>query len=191
VSARRLASSSFWWINQGRACDWESAGGFVYAGKYTSNGSVVQHHSDLLKLVPGNGTLHAARGFLRAVGRVTGTAVAGTYTPPGRNPEEGWRVPVSYRELLRPVLIKSSRRTSGRSRHSTATGLCVRGIAIRSQPKMLWHSSSTSATCRLPICLLSRSGIPFGQSEVARMFTLVLHARWTSLTSVAPRSTAR
>jgi hypothetical protein len=99
MSTMQCAPSSFWWINQGRVYDWESAERYVYAGEFTSNGRIVQHHSDLLKLAPGDGTLHVARGLLRAVGRVTGTAVAGTYTPPGPTAEDGWRVPVSYREL--------------------------------------------------------------------------------------------
>jgi hypothetical protein len=65
VSGTPSDSPSFWWINQGRAYDWESAGGYVYAGKFTSDGRIVQHHSDLLKLAPGDVILHAARGLLQ------------------------------------------------------------------------------------------------------------------------------
>jgi hypothetical protein len=33
--------------------------------------------------------------------------IAGTYTPPARAAEEGWRVPVSYREMTRPIVVKA------------------------------------------------------------------------------------
>lgn len=106
MAARQAENRAFWWINQSRAYEVERGGGYVYAGKFTTNGRVVQHHSDLTKLAPGDGTLHAGRGKLLAVGRVTGTAVADLYTPPHRRTEEGWRVPVTYRELARPIVVK-------------------------------------------------------------------------------------
>jgi hypothetical protein len=106
VSASESVRPRFWWVNQSRAFDVERDGGYVYAGKFTADGRIVQHHSDLTRLAPNDVTLHAARGELRAVGRVTGTAIAGIYKPPDRAVEEGWRVPVTYRVLTRPIAIR-------------------------------------------------------------------------------------
>src|SRR5438067_766775 len=72
-TAGRVSPSSpfgVWWINQGRSYKFERAGGFVYAGRYAADGRELDHHTTVSFLAPGDVTLHAATGLLRAIGTV-------------------------------------------------------------------------------------------------------------------------
>jgi hypothetical protein len=46
-----------WWVNQGTWYHLERAGGYLYAGQNKNTGPLV-HHTDVLRLTPGDVVLH-------------------------------------------------------------------------------------------------------------------------------------
>jgi hypothetical protein len=82
------AGHNVWWVNQGHTYSQELKGGYLWASQKTKAGIPVSHHTDLLKVEPGDVIVHYASSALRAVSRVGKKATIANR--PGELPGEPW-----------------------------------------------------------------------------------------------------
>jgi MoxR-like ATPase len=67
--------TGYWWVNQGQTFSIERAGGYLWAGKLGATGAALDHHMNVSRLRVNDIVVHYADGFVKAVGRVSDTAI--------------------------------------------------------------------------------------------------------------------
>jgi hypothetical protein len=61
-----------WWVNQGGTHAHERAGGYLWAPAKNKAGHALEHHTNVMRLRPGDVVVHYANGEIYALGRVAG-----------------------------------------------------------------------------------------------------------------------
>jgi putative restriction endonuclease len=98
----------YWWVNQNQTYKHEVYGGYLWSPKTNTNGARNQFYDNMILIDPGDVVFSFSDTLIKAVGIVTGKATtaprptefgtAGSYWG-----EEGWFVPVTFRELSIPI----------------------------------------------------------------------------------------
>lgn len=106
---RSPAGPRTWWVFHGASYEQASAGGYVWAPQTTKTGGApFGYWVNVSKLRPGDVIVHYANGYVRALGEVSGEPFDAEL-PPGAKTDEwgtqGWRAPVRYFELERPISL--------------------------------------------------------------------------------------
>jgi len=102
------AAGGFWWVNQGVTYQVELQGGYLWAPQKSKAGFPIGHHTNLLKVEPGDVILHYANSALRAISRVNSEAI--TADRPGELPgepwdKEGYLLRTEYSQFTEPIAL--------------------------------------------------------------------------------------
>jgi len=99
---------SVWWVNQGTTYAAAKESGSIWAPRVTGGGTTVGHHVSVGRLRPGDVVFHYANSAVRAVSRVTESAVSATrpYEQYAADADRvGYLVRTEYEEFPNPIPI--------------------------------------------------------------------------------------
>jgi hypothetical protein len=100
----------YWWVNQNHTYDAEVPGGFLWSPKTRSDGARNQFYENMRLVKPGDVVFSFRAAHIKAIGVATGKAASAPKPnfgkPTSSWSNEGWRVPVKFRELANPIRPK-------------------------------------------------------------------------------------
>jgi hypothetical protein len=101
----------YWWVNQNQTYQHEVFGGYMWSPKTKANGDRNQFYENMILVEPGDVVFSFCDTYIKAVGVVTGKASTAPrpseFGTSGANwVNEGWYVPVEFRELINPTKPK-------------------------------------------------------------------------------------
>lgn len=100
----------YWWVNQNQTYRSEVPGGFLWSPKTRADGARNQFYENMREVVGGDVVFSFCDTYIKAIGLVMGRAE--TSPKPdfgaagGHWSQEGWLVPVEFRELQTPIRPK-------------------------------------------------------------------------------------
>jgi len=101
----------YWWVNQNQTYKTEVPGGFLWSPKTKADGSKNPFYENMLRIEPNDVVFSFCDTYIKAAGLATERA---TSTPKpdfgsaGKSwSEEGWLVPVEFREFAKPLRPKA------------------------------------------------------------------------------------
>lgn len=102
----------YWWVNQNQTYKAELAGGFLWSPKKNSNNARNQFYDNMKEVEAGDIIFSFSDTLIKAVGSATGKAESTpkpNFGNSGSNwSDDGWLVPVEFRELDKPIRPKDS-----------------------------------------------------------------------------------
>jgi putative restriction endonuclease len=100
----------FWWVNQNQTYKAEIPGGFLWSPKTRADGAKNQFYDNMLLIEPNDVVFSFCGTYIKAVGIATdraATAPKPDFGKVGKEwSEEGWLVPVEFKELDNPIRPK-------------------------------------------------------------------------------------
>jgi hypothetical protein len=170
-----------WWVNQGDAYVWSRDHELLWAPKVNNAGRPEAHWTRLSAAGVGDVVLHYTGGSIRAVGTVL--APSASEPRPSGFPSQhswnndGWRLPVRYRELDEPVALRdipSSWRTPSAGPF-TATGGVLQGYLFALSEEFAARLAGEFPQLRLPVLENGQvSGVDYVEPEFALIVSRVL-----------------
>lgn len=103
----QIEEAQTWWVNQGNFYQQECSGGYLWASQHEDN-PPLSHHTDVLRLNPGDIVIHYVNKTIRALGVVTShgeRAPRPIDRPPDPLKPNGYRAAVRYFELTNPIAL--------------------------------------------------------------------------------------
>lgn len=99
---------NYWWVGQNKTYEHEVHGGYLWSPKTSSNGAFNRFYHSMTEVEPGDVIFSFAGTYIKAVGIATGSHQSankpGEFGSSGASwTDEGWRVPVAFTELIRPI----------------------------------------------------------------------------------------
>ena len=93
----------YWWVNQNQTYKQEVQGGFLWSPKTKKGGARNRFYDNMLEMRPGDVVFSYCDTLIKAIGRVTETAVSAPkpdFGSAGSNwSKEGWLVSMEFKEL--------------------------------------------------------------------------------------------
>lgn len=100
----------YWWVNQNKTYKSEVPGGFLWSPKTKSNGHRNQFYANMREVAAGDVIFSFCDTYIKAIGLATGiaeTAPKPDFGTAGKSwSDEGWLVPVEFKELATPIRPK-------------------------------------------------------------------------------------
>lgn len=100
---------AYWWVNQNQTYRDETLGGFLWSPKTRADGAANKFYENMVDVRPGDVIFSFCDTKIKAIGVATGTAHAAPKpfdTSGAYWADEGWQVPVEFRELPHPIRPK-------------------------------------------------------------------------------------
>lgn len=104
-------SNRHWWVNQNKTYTVEVTGGFLWSPKTRADGARNQFYENMTMVEPGDIVFSFSSTQIKAIGVATGRADPSPKPHYGKAggswSEDGWLVPVTFKELKRPFRPKN------------------------------------------------------------------------------------
>jgi HNH endonuclease len=101
----------YWWVNQNQTYKAEVTGGFLWSPKTKADGSRNYFYDNMQRVEPGDVVFSFCDTYIKAAGLATERATTATKPDFGKAgkswSEEGWLVPVEFREFEQPLRPKA------------------------------------------------------------------------------------
>ncbi|ETF03954.1 hypothetical protein W822_01825 [Advenella kashmirensis W13003] len=101
----------YWWVNQNQTYEHEVSGGYLWSPKTKANGARNHFYDTMTRVAPGDVIFSFSDTYIKAIGIASDTYQSASkpseFGTAGANwTNEGWYVPVSFKELDSPIRPK-------------------------------------------------------------------------------------
>ncbi|HVK51117.1 MAG TPA: HNH endonuclease [Pseudoxanthomonas sp.] len=101
----------YWWVNQNQTYAHEVGGGYLWSPKTKVTGAYNRFYDSMTEVSPGDFVFSFSDTYIKAIGIVVGPTESATKPPEFGSSgavwaKEGWRVPVEFTELAKPLRPK-------------------------------------------------------------------------------------
>lgn len=101
----------YWWVNQNQTYAHEVGGGYLWSPKTKVTGANNRFYDSMTEVSPGDVVFSFSDSYIKAIGIVAGPTETATKPPEFGSSgaawaKEGWRVPVEFTELAKPIRPK-------------------------------------------------------------------------------------